>query len=105
MLERTNARGLSADERAHILQEREPPQQDAVQAMTLRSLLRQPVMWGLMVTQGCQTFSLYLFLTWLPSYLRTVRHLDLFSAGAHASVCELALSIVVLGDRISMLIE
>jgi hypothetical protein len=31
--------------------------------------------------------------------------LDLFSAGAHASVCELALSIVVLADRISMLIE
>jgi hypothetical protein len=30
---------------------------------------------------------------------------DLFSAGAHASVCELALSIVVLADRISMLIE
>jgi hypothetical protein len=31
--------------------------------------------------------------------------LDPFSAGAHASVCELALSIVVLADRISMLIE
>jgi hypothetical protein len=31
--------------------------------------------------------------------------LDLFSSGAHASVCELALSIVVLADRISMLIE
>jgi hypothetical protein len=31
--------------------------------------------------------------------------LDLFSAGAHAAVCELALSIVVLADRISMLIE
>jgi len=77
---------LIAEERAHILQEREPPQQDAVQAMTLRSLLRQPVMWGLMVTQGCQTFSLYLFLTWLPSYLRTVRHLDLFSAGWLASL-------------------
>ncbi len=77
---------LSADERTHILQEREPPQQDAVQTMTLRSLLRQPVMWGLMVTQGCQTFSLYLFLTWLPSYLRTVRHLDLFSAGWLASL-------------------
>ena len=29
----------------------------------------------------------------------------LFAAGSHAAVCELALSIVVLADRISMLIE
>ena len=31
--------------------------------------------------------------------------LDLLSAGAHASVCELALSIVVLAHRVEMLIE
>jgi MFS family permease len=77
---------LDEGERAYVLQQREPPRQDAVRAMSLRSLLRQPVMWGLMVTHGCQTFSLYLFLTWLPSYLRTVRHLDLFNAGWLASL-------------------
>ncbi|HVY14291.1 MAG TPA: MFS transporter [Rhodopila sp.] len=77
---------LDETERNYIVQQREPPRQDAVHAMSLRALLRQPVMWGLMVTQGCQTFSLYLFLTWLPSYLRTVRHLDLFSAGWLASL-------------------
>lgn len=77
---------LNENERNYILNEREPPQQDTVHAMSLRTLLSQPVMWGLMVTQGCQTFSLYLFLTWLPSYLRTVRHLDLFNAGWLASL-------------------
>jgi hypothetical protein len=30
---------------------------------------------------------------------------DLFSTGAFAAVCELALSIVVLADRMSMMIE
>lgn len=81
-----SATWLGDSERSFILQQREPPRLDAVQAMSLRGLLRRPVMWGLMVTQGCQTFSLYLFLTWLPSYLRTVRHLDLFSAGWLASL-------------------
>src|ERR1700733_8125268 len=43
---------------------------------------------------------------YLPAEVGASRHLGLdpFSAGAHASVCELALSIVVLADRISMLI-
>ncbi len=72
---------LSDGERTHVLANREPAARDAVQAMSLRALLRQPVMWGLLITHGCQTYSIYLFLTWLPSYLRTVRHLDLFNAG------------------------
>jgi hypothetical protein len=49
--------------------------------MSLGSLLRQPVMWGLLITYGCQVYWIYLFLTWLPSYIRTVRHLNLFNAG------------------------
>jgi MFS family permease len=77
---------LDEDERAYVLRQREPPGQDAVHPMSLRSLLRQPVMWGLMVPHGCQTYTLYLFLTWLPSYLRTARHLDLFNAGWLASL-------------------
>ncbi len=90
---------LDESERSYVLQQREPPRQDAVRAMSLRSLLRQPVMWGLMVTHGCQTFSLYLFLTWLPSYLRTVRHLDLFNAGWLASLPYVvtAIGLVVFG--------
>jgi MFS family permease len=72
---------LGEAERAHILANREPVTTDAVQPMSLGMLLRQRVMWGLLVTHGCQVYSIYLFLTWLPSYLRNVRHMDLFSAG------------------------
>jgi MFS family permease len=72
---------LSEAERTHILTQRESDDADAIQPMSLRALLRQPAMWGLLITHGCQTYSLYLFLTWLPSYLRAVRHLDLFRAG------------------------
>ena len=72
---------LSEEERSYILENREADDADKVQPMSLRALLRQPTMWGLLLTHGCQTYSLYLFLTWLPSYLRTVRHLDLFQAG------------------------
>lgn len=68
-------------ERAYIVVNREPVTKDAVRPMSLGSLLRQKVMWGLLITHGCQVYSIYLFLTWLPSYLRNVRHLDLFSAG------------------------
>jgi len=75
------ARWLGQEERDHILATREPATTDAVQPMSLGMLLRQRVMWGLLITHGCQVYSIYLFLTWLPSYLRNVRHLDLFSAG------------------------
>jgi MFS family permease len=52
-----------------------------------------------MIPHGCQTYSIYLFLTWLPSYLRSARHLDLFSAGWLASLPYVVTTIglVVLG--------
>ena len=97
---------LSDAERAHILSAREPVTVEAVRPMSLGSLLRQRVMWGLLVTHGCQTYSIYLFLTWLPSYLRTVRHLDLFSAGwlATAPYAVTTVGLLVLGlvsDRVT----
>jgi MFS family permease len=96
------ARWLGEEERAYILEQREPAGQETVHAMTLRSLLRQPAMWGLMVAQGCQTFSLYLFLTWLPSYLRAARHLDLFSSGWLASLPYVATAIgLIVFGRVS----
>jgi MFS family permease len=93
------ARWLGDEERAFILADREPPTADAVQSMSLTALLRQPVMWGLLVTHGCQVYSIYLFLTWLPSYLRTVRHLDLFKAGWLATLPYIVttLGLVLLG--------
>jgi ACS family glucarate transporter-like MFS transporter len=72
---------LSEQERSYILTHREPIHAAPVQKMSLASLLRKGPMWGLLLTQGCQTYSIYLFLTWLPSYLQNVRGYKLFDAG------------------------
>jgi ACS family glucarate transporter-like MFS transporter len=76
---------LGKEERDYILTNREPISTEKttkpVKVMTLPSLLRQPAMWGLAFTNGSHAYSVYLFLTWLPSYLRNVRHVDLFAAG------------------------
>jgi MFS family permease len=75
------ARWLGERERAWVLAQREPERIGSVHPMSLPRLLAQPTMWGLLLTQGCQVYSLYLFLTWLPTYLMTVRHIHLFEAG------------------------
>jgi MFS family permease len=72
---------LSGEERAHVIAERDPPRSEAVQAMSLAALLKQRVMWGLLLTHGCQVYSIYLFLTWLPSYLLNVRHMPMMQMG------------------------
>ena len=72
---------LGDTERERVLAEREPEGTLTVHPMNLSRLLAQPTMWGLLLTQGCQVYSLYLFLTWLPTYLMTVRHVRLFEAG------------------------
>jgi MFS family permease len=72
---------LSETERTHIVTQREPETDDLIHEMQLKMLLRCPTMWGLLLVQGFQTYSLYLFLTWLPSYLANVRHLQLLQVG------------------------
>jgi MFS family permease len=44
-------------------------------------LLSQKTMWGLAVPQGCIVYTLYLFLTWLPSYLVQAKNFTLMKAG------------------------
>jgi len=70
---------LRPQEREHILENRtvvsspnETSEGGAV-PMTLPSLLRQPSMWGLLITQGCAVYTVYLFLTWLPTYMVEAR--------------------------------
>lgn len=72
---------MSPEERQFVLSERDEQRKDAVKPMSLTALLKQRVMWGLLLTHGCQVYSIYLFLTWLPSYLRNVRNMDLMQAG------------------------
>jgi MFS family permease len=50
------------------------------------NLLRSPSMWGLALTQGCAGYTLYLFMTWLPTYLADTRGLDVMKSGAFAAV-------------------
>ncbi|WP_028216625.1 MFS transporter [Paraburkholderia oxyphila] len=81
---------LKADERDKILRER-----DTTSAMSksapgesagLLALMRSRTLWGLALTQGCNVYTQYLFLTWLPSYLQATRHLDIAHTGAFAAV-------------------
>ena len=78
---------LKPEERAHILGERDslalPAQTDAP---SIGVLLRSPTMWGLALTQGCAGYTLYLFMTWLPTYLADTRHLDVMRSGALSAV-------------------
>jgi len=49
-------------------------------------LLSQRTMWGLAVPQGCIVYTLYLFLTWLPSYLVQAKNFTLMKAGMWGTV-------------------
>lgn len=52
----------------------------------LAGLLRRRSIWGLALTQGCAGYTLYLFMTWLPSYLADTRDLDVVRSGAFTAV-------------------
>jgi MFS family permease len=83
-------RWLKPTEREKILRERNPlpaantNQSDAPTG--LLALMRSRTIWGLAITQGCNVYTQYLFLTWLPSYLQTTRHLDIAHTGLFAAV-------------------
>ena len=75
-------------ERAKILSERDTSVQRTASgaAPSVGSLLRIPSMWGLALTQGCAGYTLYLFMTWLPTYLADSRGMDVMRSGAFAAV-------------------
>jgi ACS family glucarate transporter-like MFS transporter len=76
---------LPAAERERILQTREvkasTPSSAPTQGQALGTLLKSPTLWGLALTQGCNVYTQYLFLTWLPSYLQATRHLSTTETG------------------------
>ena len=80
-------RWLPQAEREHILAERDagiaPPEHAGVGYL---GLIRSPAMWGLFISQGCLVYSVYLYLTWLPNYLQTARHLSLIGSGVYTSL-------------------
>jgi MFS family permease len=99
-------RWLPEPERRRILAERHAGETLAAHGgIGYRGLLRSPSMWGLAISQGCAVYTLYLYLSWLPNYLQTVRHLSLVSSGLFTSVPFFVGTAVIIltnwiGDRI-----
>ena len=61
------------------------------------TLLRSPNMWAIMCAYFTYVYCLYIFLTWLPSYLVDFRHFTLIKVGLFAS---LPLFAGVIGDTV-----
>jgi MFS family permease len=100
---------ITETERATILAERDgdgPAAADGAEGSgSIWALLRCQSMWGVALTQGCGVYTQYLFLTWLPNYLQTARHLTivksgLFTALPYAIAVVLAILLGRASDRV-----
>jgi MFS family permease len=78
---------LPPAERDHILAGRDagitPPSHSGVGYL---GLIRSPAMWGLFISQGCLVYTGYLYISWLPNYLQTARHLSILSSGIYTAI-------------------
>jgi MFS family permease len=97
---------LGEEERQKILNERGAKKVDfdaSAPKTGLISLLRKgPTLWGLALTQGCNVYSQYLFLTWMPSYLHDARGLTIAKTGFYAAVpYAIAVVLCIILGRIS----
>ncbi len=84
-----DAAWLGERERTKILSERNASRVDLshVPRTGLRRLLASgPTLWGMAFTQGCNVYSQYLFLTWLPSYLQKEKGLTIAKTGLYAAI-------------------
>jgi MFS family permease len=74
-------------ERRRILAERggglETPDHGGVGYL---GLIRAPAMWGLFISQGCMVYTVYLYLSWLPNYLQTQRHMSVMGSGIYTAL-------------------
>ena len=96
---------LPEPERRLILAERHAGAPVAQGGVGYRGLLRSPSAWGLAISQGCAVYSVYLYLSWLPNYLQTERHLSIVNSGLFTAVPFLVGGVVIIltnwiGDRI-----
>jgi MFS family permease len=97
---------LPAEERDHILAGRDagitPPSHSGVGYL---GLIRCPAMWGLFISQGCLVYTGYLYISWLPNYLQTARHLSILNSGIYTAIPFLISTVVGVvanwaGDRV-----
>ncbi len=85
------ARWLGAAERELILTERNGTDQPSAEELTmpassLRYMLSQRTIWGLLITQCCIGYTLFLFLTWMPSFLQSTREMSIMSTGLFTAI-------------------
>ncbi len=99
-------RWLPQAEREYILAMRDagiaPPNHGGVGYL---GLIRCPAMWGLFISQGCLVYTGYLYLSWLPNYLQTARHLSMLNSGIYTAIPFLVAMVVGIvanwaGDRL-----
>ena len=99
-------RWLPEAERRMILAERDagvaPPVHGGVGYL---GLIRTPTMWGLFISQGCLVYTVYLYMSWLPNYLQTARHLSMMGSGIYTAIPFFAAAVVNIvanwcGDRL-----
>lgn len=74
-----------------------PPQIERTATVPWGTLLRSPNMWAIMCAYFTYVYCLWIFLSWLPSYLADYRHFTLFKVGIFAS---LPLWAGVVGDTV-----
>jgi ACS family glucarate transporter-like MFS transporter len=97
------ARWLSAAERDRILAERNgtelaSPEESTARPSSFRYMLTQRTVWGLLITQCCIGYTLFLFLTWMPSFLQSTQQISIMTTGIFTAipyVCALGLSVLV----------
>ncbi len=99
-------RWLSDAERRTIVAHRgmRDIERDHASAAGLAALLRTRTMWGLALIGGSDAYCSYLFLSWLPSYLQTARHLSLgttslYTAVPYATAFVISISVAQISDR------
>lgn len=51
-----------------------------------RDLLRSRTIWGMAIGYACQSYVIYFFITWFPTYLVEARHLSLLQLGIWGSI-------------------
>ncbi len=78
--------GLDTAERAYLEIDEAGKPAPAAGFASWRALFRYRTTWGMMLGFFGSVYLNWVFLTWLPGYLRTERHMDLAYAGLAASI-------------------
>lgn len=77
---------MSAAERGYLEADDAGAEKPATSFAAWRALFRHRTTWGMMLGFFGSVYLNWVYLTWLPGYLRTERHMDLAYAGLAASV-------------------